>query len=376
LAIKVVPYTADRIPSVAAFNKRMQAGGSKWGWYEESEDSWLPAGSDRRVWREHFVAVDDDGEVHGAYALKPQAWKIKGEDVVVSDWQGPVSEGAVSPKHNMIGMRLFRDMVKRRALLYSWGHGEDDAMLQMLKAMKWPVHGTPFLLRVVKPFRFLRLNRYLRNTNGRRLALDLLAFSGLGWLGLKFLFGILSYRRWATANRRSHVEVEEVAEFGDWADALWDRCASEYSALGCRDAQAMNELLPRGGWPEAIRLRVSIGEEDLGWVVVMDHALENDGRFGDLRVGSVIDCLASPQNAPAVIGAATRFLEARGVDLICSNQSHPAWIEAFGSSGYVNLPNRRLFAASPALHEALEPFDEISKGLHLTNLDGHGPHAL
>ena len=135
LAIKVVPYTADRVPGVAAFNRRMQDGGSRWGWYEESEDSWLPPGPDRSVWREHFLAVDDDEEVHGAYALKPQGWSIKGEHFVVSDWQGPVSEGAVSPKHNMVGMRLFRDMVKRRALLYSWGHGEDVAMLQMLKAI-------------------------------------------------------------------------------------------------------------------------------------------------------------------------------------------------------------------------------------------------
>ncbi len=40
------------------------------------------------------------------------------------------------------------------------------------------------------------------------------------------------------------------------------------------------------------------------------------------------------------------------------------------------LPGKRLFAASPALRAALEPWERVSCGLHLTNLDGHGPHAL
>ena len=380
MATKVVPYTGDLVPDVVEFNKRMQAGGSPWGWYEEAEDSWLPAGPGRSVWREHFLAVSDDGEVHGAYALKPQPWWIKGEVLTVSDWQGPISEGAVSQKHNMIGMRLIRDMVKRRGLIYSWGHGEDDAaMLQMLKAMKWLMHATPFCLRVIKPFRFLRRNQYLRNTKGRALALDLLAFSGLGWLGLKMLFGALALRGWlshGSAKNRSAAAVEEVAEFGDWADVLWERCASDYAALGCRDAENMNALLPVGAWPDAIRLRVTRNGADLGWVVVMDHVLENDARFGNLRVGSVIDCFASPDDAATVIAAAYRYLSKRGVDLICSNQSHPAWTQAFAENGFLLLPDRRLFAASPALQEALEPFAEISLGLHLTNLDGHGPHAL
>ncbi|MEZ4290386.1 MAG: hypothetical protein R3E53_07555 [Myxococcota bacterium] len=51
-------------------------------------------------------------------------------------------------------------------------------------------------------------------------------------------------------------------------------------------------------------------------------------RAGNLRVGCVADCLARPEDADAVIDAATRFLRARGdVDcLVGSNQSHPAWI--------------------------------------------------
>lgn len=373
MAIQVVPYTPDRVPAVQAFNRRLREAGSRWGWYEEPRDAWLPPGPGRPVWRDHYVAVDDEGEVRGAYALKPQAWWIRGEKVVVTDWQGPVSEGVVSRQYNMIGMRLIRDMLKRSPLLYSWGHGEDDeAMLQMLKSMKWLLHPTPFCLKVLHPFRFLRRNRYLRGSAGRRAALDLLAWSGLGWLGLTALFGGLSLRGLGVPR----ADADEVRDFGPWADEQWEQCRPHYRAIGCRDAETMNALLPQDGWPDGIRLRVRAGARDLGWAVVMDHALRGDRRFGDLRVGSVIDCLATPENAPAVVAAATRVLRARGVDIVCSNQSHPAWVGAFARSGYVILRDRRLFAASPALRQAMEPFSDTQEGLHMTNLDGHGPHAL
>ncbi len=373
MGIEVIPYTSDREADVVAFNQRMRDGGTTWGWYEHAEDEWLPRRPGIKVWREHFLALEDATFVRGAYALKPHEWWIHGEAQTVTDWQGPVSEGLLSRKYNTLGLRLIRDMLKRYPLLYSWGHGGDEAsMFQMLVSLKWLIHPTPFCLRVVKPFAFLRRNRYLRGSSDRRLALDLLAFSGAGWAALKLMHAGL-----ALAGKRAPVvEVEEVESFGDWADALWERCLPEYQAIGLRDASTMNALLPAGGWPAAIRLRVQQGGRDLGWIVVMDNALEDDARFGNLRVGSVIDCLASPDDADAVVAAANDFLVARGVDIIASNQSHPRWAEAFSNNGYVVLPGRRYFAASPELQKTLEPWGDTQLGLHLTNMDGHGPHGF
>jgi len=99
-------------------------------------------------------------------------------------------------------------------------------------------------------------------------------------------------------------------------------------------------------------------------------------RFGDLRVGSIVDCLADPADAGEVVSAATRFLTQRGVDIVVSNQAHPGWARGFAQNGYAVLADKRLFAASPALQQALTPFDQVSQGLHLTNMDGHGPMAL
>ncbi|MFK7897266.1 MAG: hypothetical protein AB8G23_15610 [Myxococcota bacterium] len=373
MAIKIVPYTADRVPSVQAFNQRMLEGETGWGWYEWAEDDWMPPREGAEIWREHHVAIDDEGEVRGAFALKPQPWLIRGEIKTVTDWQGPVSEGLLSRKYATLGLRMIRDMLKKYPLLYSWGHGGNEgAMLQLLVTLKWLIHETPFCLKVRHPFRFLRRNRYLRNSARNRIALDLLAFTGAGWLGFKLLHFALGLGK----SRDKGLETTIVDEFGDWADVVWKNCSPAYQALGLRDAETMNRLVPKVGWPGGIRLRIRRGGEDIGWAVVLDNALENDPRFGDLRVGCVADCLALPQDTEAVLSEATRFLEARGVDMIGSNQSHPAWVEGFKKQGYLILADRRCFAASPALQEAMAPFDETKAGLHLTNMDGHGPHGF
>jgi len=373
MAIRVVPYEAEHVGPVRAFNARMQAGGAPWGWYTQPVDAWLPPRPGVEVWREHYVAVDDEGAVRGAYALKPQTWHVRGEPVVVTDWQGPISEGVVDRRYNTLGLRLMRDMVKRRALLYSWGHGEDEThMLQMLRKMGWQLVPTPLCIRVLRPHRFLRRNAYLRRSARHRWALDALAWSGAGWVGLKALDAARRLARPRTAG----LDVEEAARFDAWADGVWERSRGGYAALGLRDAATLNALLPEGGWPDAIRLRVRRGGEDVGWAAVMDHAHEADRRFGSLRLGTLIDGLARPEDAPLVVAAATEWLADRGVDLIVSNQAHPAWLAAFARSGFVPLAGRRLLAVSPALGEALAPLDETARGLHLTNLDGHGPHGL
>ena len=373
MGIQIVPYRDEHVPEVADFNRRMAEGQSPWGWYEAAVDDWIPPREGIEVWRDHFVATDDEGRVRGAYALKPQPWIIRGERHSVSDWQGPVSEGAISPRHAALGLRLIRDMLKRSPLLYSWGHGGDDAtMLQLLRSLGWLIHDTPFCIRVCHPFAFLRRNRYLRGTTRNRLALDALAFTGAGSVGFRALQALRGLRRPSLRD----VSCEEVDEFGAWADDLWAACHGDYLALGLRDASTMNALVPASGWPFGIRLRVRRGGQDIGWAVAMDNRDPEDPRFGDLRVGCIADVLAKPADAPVVIAAASRFLADRGVDLIGSNQSHPDWVQAFARNGYLVLENRRTLAVSPEFQAALEPFEEARSGLHLTNMDGHGPHGF
>jgi hypothetical protein len=373
MAIQIVPHSAEWREAVAAFNERMRAGGSNWSFYTEPEPAWIPPRPGQNVWREYHLAVEDGSAVRGCFALKPQDWLIKGQVQVVTDWQGPFSEGVVDSRHGMLGLRMIRDMLKKRPLLYSWGHGGDDQpVVQMLRKMNWLLHPTPFCLYIAKPFRFLRLNAQLRKTPARRLVLDLAAWSGLGWLGLKLLHLGLKLK----AGGRFSAQAVEVPEFGPWADALWERCKGSYQAIAVRDAASMNALAPKGDWPPVTRLRVERAGVVLGWALVMDTQMQGEHRFGDLHVGSIVDTLALPADAGEVVHAATRHLVQQGVDIVVSNQAHPDWAQGFAQNGYAVLPDKRLFAMSPQLQEALAPFPEVSKGLHLTNMDGHGPMAL
>jgi hypothetical protein len=373
MAIRIVPHSAELSGAVHAFNLRMRAGGSPWGFFIDPEPTWIPKRPGRSVWREYYVAVDDDHAVRGAFALKPQDWWVRGRTSVVTDWQGPFSEGSVNSKYATLGLRLVRDMLSKRPLLYSWGHGgNEQPMVQILKKMGWLMHATPFCLRVLKPVRFLRLNALLRATAYRRAALDLLAFSGAGFLGLHALHALLRLK----AYRRFRACATDVPEFGAWADTLWERCKNRYTALAVRDAASMNALAPATGWPPVTRLKIEKSGEIIGWALVMDSRMESDARFGDLHVGSIVDCLADPADAGEVVSAATRYLRRRGCDVIASNQAHPAWVRGFSENGFLVLRGRRLFAASPALRDLLEPFADTALGLHLTNMDGHGPHGF
>jgi hypothetical protein len=375
MPIEVVPHSEVLRAAVEDLNRRMREGGSQYGMYPDPVPDWVPKiRDDQKVWREYWIAVEDKRVVRGGFALKPQQWLIHGQVRMVTDWQGPFSEAVYDPKYAMLGLRLMRDMQKRQPLLYAWGsYGRpDDPMAQMLKKIGWTTHATPLAVRVLHPYRFLRRNRYLRGERRRALLLDALALSGAGSVGLRVLHAGLR----ASSARRFPAQAELVPRFDTWADTLWERCKDAYTAIAIRDSDAMNTLLPERGWPQGHRLRVRHDGRDLGWVVVMDTHMHDDARFGDLRVGSVVDCLAQPDDAGAVVAAATRFLKRRGVDLIISNQAHPAWTRAFRDNGYVLVPKQRYLTASPELQTAFAPFEATVQGLHMTNMDGHGPMLL
>lgn len=377
MAIEIVPYTAEHIDAVKAFNRRMNEGGSVWGLYEDPRPDWVPKKPDSKTWREYWLALEDKSIIRGGYQLKPHEWWVQGRSRMVTDWQGPVSEGIVNRAYNTLGLRLLRDMLKKFPLLYSWGHGGyEEPMVQILRSLKWTLHDTPFILRITKPARFLRLNNYLRNSESRKLAFDVAAFTGLGSIGIHAIHTALALKSPRPPALFTRPRAEVFNKWEGWADELWERAKVEYDAIALRDAHTMNALVPDKGWPPGIRLKVHKGSAVLGWAVVMDTSMSNDARFGDLRVGSIVDALARPEDAADVVAAAHRFLEDRGVDLIVSNQSHPAWIDGFRRSGYLVLEKKRIFAVSPELLKALDPFEVTKDRLFLTNMDGHGPHAL
>jgi hypothetical protein len=117
-------------------------------------------------------------------------------------------------------------------------------------------------------------------------------------------------------------------------------------------------------------LRVSRNGAAIGWAIIGER--RKDPKFGRMRVGSIVDCWASPENVAAVVRAATQALEKDGVDLIVSNQSHHAWRRAFERAGFLKGPSTFIFAASKKLTELLKPLEENRPSFHITRADGDG----
>lgn len=375
MPIRVVPHSAEHRDAVAAFNARMRAGGSPWGFYVDPEPDWIPKRTDSAVWREYHLAIEDDSLVRGGYALKPQRWLIHGKPELVTDWQGPFTEAAIDTRYSALGLRLIRDMLKKYPLLYSTGHGgHQEPIVQLLRSLGWTLHPMPICLQILRPYRFLRYNRYLRTSGLHRFMLDALAITGAGIIGTHALHAVLRMRH--GLRERPRVTAAVVEQFGEWADELWREAHASYECLAERDAAMMNALLPRRGWPGGTRLKIERDGRVIGWTVVHAKRMQDDPRFGNLYVAQISDCFGARADAPDVIAATHRHVESLGVDLVCSNQSHPDWVDAFAQRGYLVLKERRLFAISPQLKARMEPFERTVLGLHLTNMDGHGPHGF
>jgi hypothetical protein len=209
----------------------------------------------------------------------------------------------------------------------------------------------------------------LRDARWQRLALDLAAFSGAGWAGLNLA------QAWRRGPQAERFASQVAPEFGDWADALWEQLNNTYQALAVRRAGILKLRYPPGD-PRFLRLRVDGPGGLLGWAVLLATQMREHKHFGNLRVGTLVDGLARPEHAGAVVRAAVEELKRRDVDLMISNQTHAAWRRALQRVGFLAGPSNRIFAASPKLAERLAPWEQAQSGLHLTRGDGAGPIHL
>jgi hypothetical protein len=337
--IRIEPFTLDRRAAVHEFNKRI--GPSGFDYPEEPAEG-------------HFLALEEE-DVRGGYILRRQQFVFSGEAREVAHYRLPISEGIVNKAYATLGMHLLRHALKQQPMLYALGMGGlQNPLPQMLKAMGWGVWSVPFFFKVNHPARFLRNIRPLRKSAARRMLLDAAALTGAGWVGLKFV-----QRPVGEAAR-----CELAYSFTPWADDIWTNAKAQYQAIAERGAATLDSWYPG----EQLRIRVGLQ----GWALALDTQMREDQYFGNMRLGSIADCMAAPGDAPAVIRAATRFLEQRGVDLIVSNQLHHAWQNALRSAGFREGPSNFVFAASKKLAELISNPAEV----HMNRGDGDGPIHL
>ncbi|MGH8274174.1 MAG: hypothetical protein ACRES9_07980 [Gammaproteobacteria bacterium] len=319
---------------------------------------------------EGYVLIDNE-IVRGGYLIKHQPFAIG--DAMREDVQNiqlPLSEGSINSAFSHVSVQILAAAMRNHPLLYALGMGGIHTPLPTaLKGMGWTTKLVPFFFRVIRPAAFLRNIRILRTTALRRLALDVAAATGVGQLGLGSIHAAL------TRHTSRQPQAQIVSRFGSWADEIWKQARSAYSLVALRDANELNNLYAEAD-RRPIRLRVTCAGQSVGWAVVFDTQLSRHKQFGDMRLGSIVDCFALRGHEAAVVEAATNHLASRGVDLIISNQSHIAWRDALRRQGYLTGRSNYGLAVSRGLVTALAPWDINVDRIHMTRGDGDGPIHL
>lgn len=371
MSTTIVPFTEDLEDGVRQFNRRLREGGVEIQFPESHVPGWLPRTDDSTVFQEYFLAVDEGGIVRGGYILKSQNFFIDGQVRTIADLRLPLSEGIVNPDFNFLGLQLVTNALAKQPLLFALGMGGyGQALPRLLKAMRWSIGPVPFLFRVVRPRAFLRNIAALRASTPRRVACDVAASTGLGWLALKSAEMIRPAYRLPKS-----VKWEEMDQFGDWVDGIWDAAREDCTLAAVRDASVLHALYP-GNDEKFIRLKVSRSGKPIGWAVGLATPMSGHKQFGNMKVGTIVDGFSTPADALGVIGCVRDALEARNVDVIVSNQGHDAWSSALARSGFRQGPTNFLFAVSPKLARLIPAFPEALGSFYLNRGDGDGPIHL
>lgn len=371
MAIAIRRFTAADTAAIERLNARLTAGGAV-------DRVWPEGPADRRTAdgpvRERLFVAADGAEVRGGVWLREHAFRIGGTDVPIGWAKYPVAESLVAPEHSGVPGSLLFQLLREQPRLMALGlGGPEGPFARMLARLGWTGEVVPFLFRVVRPFRALRGLAHVRTSTPRRLLLDLLAFSGVGAAAVHALNAVRGGRGRGAATGAT---AELVPEFGPWADGTWAKCRDGYGCLSVRDTAMLRELYP-ATQPAIRRLRVRRHGEDLGWAVTLRFQAATgapDRHFGRLRIGVLVDALALPGDATAVAAVATADL-ARGparVDLVFSNQSHRAWIDALRGLGYLQGPSNFAFYRAPPVEKLLVPAVR-ERGVLVNRGDCDGP---
>ena len=250
MQVRIVEFAEQWSAPLDAFNARLAAADSSAFFPAPPDPHAGPARFHQGLKQVRYLAVEENSEtasdlapqVCGAYALKFQPFWLAGDVVDVADFMLPISEGIVDRSYTQVAVRLLLDAVQRQPLLYGLGMGGyDQAVARFLKAAGWQMFSVPFFFYVVHPLRFLRNIVYLRKGWFRRSMLDLLAFSGLGWIAANS-WKLFYAKRLDIA---CEVRAEIAADFENWSDDVWNAARRHYGMCASVMRPRFARCIPR-----------------------------------------------------------------------------------------------------------------------------------
>lgn len=361
-------FTKQNEPEARAFNQRMQMANAPVAFLLPecaSPQESNPENPRSPVSKEQYIVLEKE-TVRGGFILQKQEFWVQGRIHTLWNVQAPLSEGIVNRKYNFVALWFLNELESLNPLIYSVGMGSPSQPYpRLVKALRWYLAEVPFFFRICRATRFFREIRALRTSAARRIGLDIAALSGLAAVGIHALHA------WKTKRPAGEpVNIESCRSFGGWADEIWQAAKMEHSFCGVRTQATLNCLYPVR-LERLNRFHLRVNGMSVGWAVVRISQMQDNKYFGNLRLGVIIDCMATQKFAHHVLKAATAALEDSDVDLIISNQSHTMWTGALRALGFLSGPSNYLFGASPKLAE-LTRLPESWERSNINRGDGDG----
>ena len=362
MPLQIVPFTEIYRSAVEAFNRRMAAGNAASDFLLPTNPISTPPDIGSVINWTPFVVVDGE-EVRGGVLKMDQPGWLNGQEVRAINFQSPLSEGIVDPKYSMVAMQLVRFEQKQGEAVFMVGMGSQKKPLpRLLSAAGWSVRPVPFLFRVHRAGRFLQELRVLHTNTFRSVVARAARWTGAGSLGISML-----QRRQVTC----HGAVRREESWGSWADEIWDSYRESCSFAVKRDRRTLTSLYQTDD-PRLQILVILRAQKPVGWAVCVNTRFANHHYFGNLQVGSILDCVAIPDAMALTAVLADQELSSAGADLVLVNQCHAEWVKTLRSSGFLAGPSNYLLAMSKRLTEAVRSVQGGDQQVHITRGDGDG----
>ncbi len=368
--MKIVEYKPSHIKSVLAFNDRLKKNAIKYKFPENYKSKLFPNYSGNIVYEEMYLIIDEKEHVRGGYKLKFQKFYFKGSYLNMGFFHLPLSEGLINKKYNAVSLMIYRHAIKREKHIFVLGiGGMDEKLAIMLKSFGWGLRLVPFYFRIINLKNFINNIKYLNKNKFIMFIIKICFYSGISKLLLK-IYNIIMDRNIISDKRYDTVEY-----FDTWADKIWNEAKNQYSFISVRDSETLNMIYPKTN-KKFIRIKVFYRSEIVGWCVLLKTKLLNHKQFGNMFLGSIVDCLSLKGHEDLIIKCAIEYLTNHKVDLIVTNQSSIIWCKSLRSSAFINGPSNFVFGIPKTLLDNFNNYYESFKKFHFNRGDGDGPINL
>jgi|CXWL01.1.fsa_nt_gi hypothetical protein len=166
--------------------------------------------------------------------------------------------------------------------------------------------------------------------------------------GIGLAFGHMVWRSLAFSlrPRKVHAEIREEHGFDESYTELWQSVAGRFKAALVRDQASLHERFER----KMDRYRLLAcrrGPRLMGYCIVKMKTFSHDSRMGNMKVGTVVDCLYDPEDPSilqSLIAYASRWFDQEGAHVIFCTASLSAVRRVLLANGFFRIPGNLNFA--------------------------------